>query len=297
MSILNFHVIKFCLLFLPVFNVIPVHHVDIPPVNHNPFCRQRSSSLHKSGGIPNVSFSSLPQAPTPQADYVMVQRSYSFGGRSATKRPDSLSRSQNRTAGGLSHVAKRHRPNSIHPKFHNLTHSQSAPSIGFVDPRRKRSHSLQHLDSWEADAEADGVNLLGRPLLRRTSSEVYVDRGEGGSHIMKEALHVINYLGGTPNLDVEYFDVCVWGDFINVWKCFVDDKLSRVSCRIPYRAFFFTCRSVPISKFGCLLHIHACIYSTVTQVELKHPSHTVLGQQHLYLVHPIAKKGELRNLH
>ena len=171
--------------FLAVYcSSIPVHHVDIPPASVNPYSRQRSSSLNKSGGFSNLNFSSLPQAPPPPADYIMVQRSYSFSGRGATKRPDSSSRSQIRATVGLNHVAKRHRPNSIHPKLHNLTHSYSAPSIGFVDPRRKRRHSLQHLDSygtgetWEADTEADGVNPMGRSHLRRTSSEVYVDRGK-----------------------------------------------------------------------------------------------------------------------
>lgn len=148
--------------------------------------RQRSSSLNKSTGYPSVSFSSLPSAPSPRSQEFVttVQRSLSFGGRSAIKRSaaDWSSRHQNRPSSGLSHTAKRQRPNSIHPKVH-LTHSQSAPSIG-LDPWRKRRHSLQHLDSyssgesWGADTEADGVVPMGKSLLRRTSSEVYVDRGE-----------------------------------------------------------------------------------------------------------------------
>ena len=113
-------------------------------------------------------------------EYAVVQRSFSFSGRTY-KRSESCSRSQTRTMSGLSHVAKRQRQNSIHLKLH-LTHSQSAPSIG-MDPWRRR-HSLQHLDSygtgetWETDTEVDGINPTGKPLLRRTSSEVYVDRGE-----------------------------------------------------------------------------------------------------------------------
>ena len=155
--------------------------MDMHVPSINPYSRQRSSSINKSGGFPSLTFSSLPQSSTPRADYTMVQRSYSFGGRPATKRSDSSSRSQNRAISGLNHIPKRHRPNSIHPKLHHLTHSQSAPSIGFVGKRR---HSLQHLDTygteepWEADAETDGVNPMGRSHLRRTSSEVYVDRGK-----------------------------------------------------------------------------------------------------------------------
>ena len=151
--------------------------MDMHVASINPYSRQRSSSINKSGSF----FSSLPQAPTPRADYTVVQRSYSFGGRPATKRSDSSFRSQNRATSGLNHIPKRHRPNSIHPKLHHLTHSLSAPSIGFVGKRR---HSLQHLDTygteepWEADTETDGVNLMGRSHLRRTSSEVYVDRGK-----------------------------------------------------------------------------------------------------------------------
>ena len=162
---------------------IPVHHMDMHvPAPANPYSRQRSSSITKSGGFPSLAFSSLPQQSSTVPDYISVQRSYSFGGRSATKRSDSSSRSQNRTTSGLNHVAKRHRPNSIHPKkLHHLTHSYSAPSIGFVGKRR---HSLQHLDTcgteelWEADTETDGVNPMRRSHLRRTSSEVYVDRGK-----------------------------------------------------------------------------------------------------------------------
>ena len=161
--------------------------MDMCPVN----CRPRSSSFNnKSTGYPsnNVNFSSLPLAPSVQHDYTVVQRSFSFGGRTA-KRSESSSRFQSRATAGLNHIAKRQRPNSIHPKIH-LTHSQSAPSIG-LDPWRKRRHSLQHIDSygraesWEVDTEADGINPRGRAYLRRTSSEVYVDRGEysvnGGS--------------------------------------------------------------------------------------------------------------------
>ena len=143
--------------------------------------RQRSSSLNRPNGYVNVNFSSLPPVPSTQTpEYAVVQRSFSFSGRTY-KRSESCSRSQTRAMSGLSHVAKRQRPNSIHPKLH-LTHSQSAPSIG-MDPWRRR-HSLQHLDSygtgetWETDTEIDGVNPTGKPLLRRTSSEVYVDRGE-----------------------------------------------------------------------------------------------------------------------
>ena len=163
---------------------IPVHHMDMHvAASVNPYSRQRSSSINKSGGFPSLAFSSLPQQPSPVPDYITVQRSYSFGGRSSsTKRSDSSFRSQNRATSGLNHVAKRHRPNSIHPKkLHHLTHSYSAPSIGYVGKRR---HSLQHLDTcgteepWEADTEVDGVNPMGRPQLRRTSSEVYVDRGK-----------------------------------------------------------------------------------------------------------------------
>ena len=174
MYIINFFFLAVC---------IPVHHMDMHvPSSVNPYSRQRSSSINKSGGFPSLNFSSLPQQPSPVPDYITVQRSYSFGGRSATKRSDSTSRSQNRATCGLNHIAKRHRPNSIHPKkLHHLTHSYSAPSIGFVGKRR---HSLQHLDTygteelWEADTEADGVNPVGRSHLRRTSSEVYVDRGK-----------------------------------------------------------------------------------------------------------------------
>ena len=163
--------------------------MHVAPSVH-PYSRQRSSSVNKSGGFPSLTFSSLPQQPSPVPDYITVQRSYSFGGRSATKRSDSNSRSQNRTTSGLNHIAKRHRPNSIHPKkLHHLTHSYSAPSIGFVGKRR---HSLQHLDTcgteepWEADTEADGVSRMGRPQLRRTSSEVYVDRGKKVSMVTKK---------------------------------------------------------------------------------------------------------------
>ena len=144
--------------------------------------RQRSGSLNRPNGYTNLNFSSLPPAPSTQMpEYSVVQRSFSFGGRSF-KRSESYSRSQTRTSSGLGFVAKRQRPNSIHPKLH-LTHSQSAPSIS-LDPWRRRRHSLQHLDSygtgetWETDTEVDGVNPMGKSLLRRTSSEVYVDRGE-----------------------------------------------------------------------------------------------------------------------
>lgn len=151
--------------------------MDICPVS----CyRQRSSSLNKSGGY--INFSSLPSASSvPSQEYTPVKRSYSFGSR-PVKRSESNYRSQSRATAGLNHVAKRQRPNSIHPKIH-LTHSQSAPAIG-LNPWRKRRHSLQHIDSygreetWETDAEVDGVNLRMRGHLRRTSSEVYVDRGE-----------------------------------------------------------------------------------------------------------------------
>ena len=179
---LLYHIYILLFFFLTV--CIPVHHMDMHvAASVNPYSRQRSSSINKSGGFPSLTFSSLPQQPSPVPDYITVQRSYSFGGRSSsTKRSDSSFRSQNRATSGLNHVAKRHRPNSIHPKkLHHLTHSYSAPSIGFVGKRR---HSLQHLDTcgteepWEADTEVDGVNSMGRPQLRRTSSEVYVDRGK-----------------------------------------------------------------------------------------------------------------------
>ena len=169
---------------------IPVHHMD--NVMHvaasvHPYSRQRSSSVNKSGSFPSLTFSSLPQQPSPVPEYITVQRSYSFGGRSATKRLDSTSRSQNQTTCALNHTAKHHRPNSIHlKKLHHLTHSYSAPSISFIGKRR---HSLQHLNTcgteeqWEADTEGD---LMGRPQLRRTSSEVYVDRGKNVSMVTKK---------------------------------------------------------------------------------------------------------------
>ena len=140
--------------------------------------RPRSGSLNRSSGHPN--FSSLPSAPSSvnKQEYTAVQRSFSFGGRTV-KRSELSSRSQSRATAGLNHVAKRQRPSSIHPKVY-LTHSKSAPSIGLG----KRRHSLQHIDSygrgetWETDTEVDGINLGRRGHLRRTSSEVYVDRGE-----------------------------------------------------------------------------------------------------------------------
>ena len=154
-----------------------MYHVDFCQVS----CyRPRSSSLNKSGGCLN--YSSLPTVPSvPRPEYTKVQRSYSFGSR-PVKRSESNYRSQSRATAGLNHVAKRQRPNSIHPKIH-LTHSQSAPAIG-LNPWGKRRHSLQHIDSyrggetWETDAEVDGINPRMRGHLRRTSSEVYVDRGE-----------------------------------------------------------------------------------------------------------------------
>ena len=159
---------------------IPVYHFDMCSTNYRP----RSSSLNKSSGYPNLTFSSLPPVPSIPPDYTMVQRSFSFSGR-PVKRSESCSKSQNsRVNSGLNHVAKRQRPNSIHPTLH-LKHSQSAPAIG-LDPWRKRRHSLQHIDSygtgepWEGDTETDGVNSRGKAKahLRRTSSEVYVDQGK-----------------------------------------------------------------------------------------------------------------------
>lgn len=59
----------------------------------------------------------------------------------------------------------------------DLANSNSAPSIGII---RLRRHSLQHLDTcrtWKADTEAEGINPVGKSHLRRTGSEVYIDRG------------------------------------------------------------------------------------------------------------------------
>ena len=172
----------YAICFLAAYNVTSVHCVDRTPINYITCSRQRSSSINKSGGFLSLSCSSLPQVSKPRAEHTMVQRSYSFGGQPATKWSDFSSRSQNRATSGLNHIdlLKRHRPKSIHPKVHHLTRSQSAPLIGFVGKRR---HSLQYLnmygieEPWEADTETDGVNLMGRFHLRRTSSEVYVDRG------------------------------------------------------------------------------------------------------------------------
>ena len=150
---------------------IPVHHMDMHiAASVNPYSRQRSSSINKSGGFPSLAFSSLPQQPSPVPDYITVQRSYSFGRRSSsTKRSDSGFRPQNRATSGLNHVAKRHRPNSIHPK--KLQRSYSAPSI-----------------QEAAYTEVDRVNPMGRPQLRRTSSEVYVDRGKNKSTFSSQLL-------------------------------------------------------------------------------------------------------------
>ena len=150
---------------------IPVYHVDMCPLDY----RQRSNSL-QSNGYPSLNFFSLPQVPS-VANYTMVQRSFSFGSR-PTKRSDSHSRSQNRSTAGLNHVAKRQRPNYIHPTL-QLMHSNSAPAIG-GDPWRRRRHSYGSEEVWgiDTDTELDGINPRGKSLLRRTSSEVYVDRGE-----------------------------------------------------------------------------------------------------------------------
>ena len=160
------------------------------PSSVNPYSSgQHSSSVNKqinkcnSYSLPNLTSCSHFQVHIPSStDFTMVQRSYSFGGLSSTKRLDSTS--QNQATLGLNHIAKHHRPNSIHPqKLHHLMRSYSAPSIGFVGKRR---HSLQHLDtyrteeSWEVDTKANRVNPMGRSHLRRTSSEVYVDGGKNG---------------------------------------------------------------------------------------------------------------------
>ena len=161
-----------------------MHHKDTHvAASVHPYSRQRSSSVNKSksGGFPSLTFSSLLQQPSPVPDYFKVQRSHSFGGRSATKRSDSTSRSQNRTTCGLNHIANHHRPKPIHPKtFHPLTHryrtlSISPPSIGFVGKGR---HSLH--------TKASKVNHMGRTQLRRKLSEVYVDRGRNKSIMTKK---------------------------------------------------------------------------------------------------------------
>ena len=138
---------------------------DIVPSSVKPSSRQHSTSMNKQSNkcksLPNLTSLSLFQEHPPPTGFTMVLRSYSLGGLSSIKQSNSSSRSQNQAT----HVAKCHQPNLIHPKkFYHLTHSNSAPSIGFAGTEKP-------------DMETDGVNPMGRSHLRRTLSEVYVDPG------------------------------------------------------------------------------------------------------------------------
>ena len=133
---------------------------DIVPSSVKPSNRRRPTSINRQS-LPNLTSRFLFQERPPPTDFIMVQRSYSFGGLSTINQSNSASRSRSQAT----HVARRHRPNSIHPKeLHHLTRSNSAPSIGFAGTERP-------------DMEINGVNLMGRSLLRRTLSEVYVNQG------------------------------------------------------------------------------------------------------------------------
>ena len=138
---------------------------DIVPSSVKPSSRQHSASMNKQNNkcksLPNLTSLSLFQEHPPPTGFAMVLRSYSLGGLSSINQFNSSSRSQNQAT----HVARHHRPNSIHSKeLHHLMRSNSAPSIGFAGTEKP-------------DMEINRVNLMGRSFLRRTLSEVYVNQG------------------------------------------------------------------------------------------------------------------------